>query len=157
MSYLSRSLGPGETLVYVARITWATYFWSFVVAAAGVFVMFLSLQPGLALFAAGLLWWAVVRVRNGSIELAVTNYKVVAKTGIIARRTLEQRLEKIDAIDVDQSIAGRILNFGDVTIHGTGVDATPVRRISDPLTFRRKVEQAIEARTPAPSLTKDQN
>lgn len=156
MSYVSRSLGPGETLLYVARITWATYFWAFVLAALGVFVMFVSLHPGLFLIAAGFVWFAFIGVRNSTIELAVTNYKVVAKKGFIARQTLEQRLEKIDAIDVDQSVTGRILGFGNVTIHGTGVDATPFRMISDPLTFRRKVEQAIEARLPgAPTLAKD--
>jgi len=157
MSYVSRSLGPGESLVYVASITWATYVWSFVIAALGVFVLFVSPHGGLALIAAALVWFAYVGIRNSTIELAVTNFKVVAKKGFIARRTLEQRLEKIDAIDVDQSVAGRILNFGDVVIHGTGIDATPFRMISDPLTFRRKVEQAIEARLPAgaPLLTKE--
>lgn len=155
MSYVSRSLGPGETLLYVASITWASYFWAFVVVAVGVAVMFVSPHAGLIVIAAGIVWFAFIAIRNSTIELAVTNHKVVAKKGFIARWTIEQRLEKIDAIDVDQSVTGRIFGFGDVTVHGTGIDATPIRMISDPLTFRRKVEQAIEARSPAPSITKD--
>ena len=156
MSYVSRSLGPGETLVHAASISWVSYFWSFVIAALGVFALFTWTRVGLALIALGLLVFIAVHLRNNSIELAVTNHKVVAKRGFLARRTLEQRLDKIDAIDVEQSVMGRILNFGDLTIHGTGVDAMSIRRISDPLTFRRKVEQAIEARgNPAATLTKD--
>jgi uncharacterized membrane protein YdbT with pleckstrin-like domain len=156
MSYVSRSLGPGETLVHVASISWVSYFWSFVVAALGVFALFSWPRVGLALIALGVVAFGAIHFRNSTIELAVTNHKVVAKRGFLARRTLEQRLDKINAIDVDQSVMGRIFNYGDVTIHGTGVDATSIRGISDPLTFRRKVEQAIEARSVgAPPLTKD--
>lgn len=155
MSYVSRSLVPGETLLYVASITWATYIWAFVLAAFGVFVLSVSPHAGLLLIALSIIWFTFIGIRNSTIELAVTNYKVVAKTGFIARQTLEQRLEKIDAIDVDQSVIGRILGFGNVTIHGTGIDSTPFRMISNPLAFRRKVEQAIEARSPQPSQAKD--
>jgi uncharacterized membrane protein YdbT with pleckstrin-like domain len=146
MTYVSESLGPGEEIVYKASLSWVTYVWAFLVAAVGVFAMFFSVTIGLALVVIGLVWFLVVRLHNNSIELAVTNHKVVAKTGLIARNTVEQRLEKIDAIDVAQTVAGRILGYGDVTIHGTGVDSTPIRMIQDPLIFRRKVEQAIEAK-----------
>jgi hypothetical protein len=71
---------------------------------------------------------------------------VVAKWGFIARSTIEQRLEKVDSVSVDQTFLGRVLNFGNVTVHGTGINATPIKMIADPLAFRRKVEQAIEAR-----------
>ncbi len=155
MSYVARSLGPGEVIVHVARISWVTYVWSIVVGAIGVFLWVYAwradlapiwLYAGAAVFVLGFIWFLVVRLRNGSIELAVTNHKVVAKEGLLARNTIEQRLEKIDAIDVEQSVLGRIFGYGDVTIHGTGVDSTPIKMISDPLTFRRKVEQAIEAK-----------
>ena len=146
MSYVSESLGPGEEIVYKASISWVTYVWGFLIAAIGVFVMFFSVTVGLALFVIGFVWALVVRLRNHSIELAVTNHKVVAKAGLISRETVEQRLEKIDAIDVTQTVWGRLLGFGDVTIHGTGVNSTPIRIIHDPLSFRRKVEQAIEAK-----------
>ena len=157
MSYVSRSLGPGEAVTYVASISWTSYFWSFVIAALGVFALFEWPRIGLSLIAIGVLAFAFIHVRNGTVELAVTNHKVVAKRGFVARRTLEQRLDKIDAIDVNQGVLGRIFDFGDVTIHGTGVDATAMRMISDPLTFRRKVEQAIEARLVggAPPPTKE--
>ncbi|MBV8564493.1 MAG: PH domain-containing protein [Methylobacteriaceae bacterium] len=146
MSYVARSLGPGEKILYVASISWVSYSWAVVVAIIGVVVMFFWLHAGLIILALGLIWFIVVRVHNSTIELAVTNHKVVAKRGFIARETIEQRLEKIDAIDVDQTVLGRILDYGNITVHGTGVDSTPIRMIADPLTFRRQVEQAIEAK-----------
>lgn len=146
MSYVARSLGPGEIVVYVAHLSWVTYFWAFALAAVGVFTSFFAPIIGAALLVVAFIWFLFVRFYNSTIELAVTNHKVVAKTGFISRKTIEQRLEKIDAIDVEQSILGRILNFGNVTITGTGISSTPFKLISSPLTFRRKVEQAIEAK-----------
>jgi uncharacterized membrane protein YdbT with pleckstrin-like domain len=155
MSYVSRSLGPGEELLYVARISWVTYIWPVIVGTIGIFVIFyalyaklhvLWLYTGVAIFVVGFLWFLAIRIRNSSTELAVTNYKVIAKRGFISRETMEQRLEKIDTIQVDQSVMGRILGYGNVTIHGTGVDATPFAGIHDPLTFRHRVDQAIEAK-----------
>ncbi|WP_164076142.1 PH domain-containing protein, partial [Stenotrophomonas maltophilia] len=69
------------------------------------------------------LWLLGAWILTRSTELAVTSRKVVAKWGLIARSTIEQRLEKVDSISVDQTFWGRILNFGHVTIHGTGINA----------------------------------
>ena len=78
-------------------------------------------------------------------ELAVTNRKVVGKWGLISRRTIEQRLDKVDSIEVEQTILGRILGYGTVEVRGSGVTMTPLRLIGDPLTFRRRVEDALNA------------
>ena len=46
-------------------------------------------------------------------ETDVTNMRVVHKTGFIKRRTFEMALDKIESVDVNQSIMGRILNYGE--------------------------------------------
>ena len=51
-------------------------------------------------------------------ETDVTNMRVVHKTGFIKRRTLEMSLDKVESVDITQSILGRLLNYGDVTIQG---------------------------------------
>jgi len=65
--------------------------------------------------------------------------------GLVWRRTIEQRLDKVDSIEVEQSILGRILGYGTVEVRGSGVTMTPLRMIEDPITFRRRVEDALNA------------
>ncbi|MBL8570502.1 MAG: PH domain-containing protein [Phreatobacter sp.] len=146
MSYVSDSLGPGETIVHEATIHWIVYFWPIVGTLISLVAAYFVPFYGLILLAAACLWLAVAWFMSRTTELAVTSRKVVAKWGFIARSTIEQRLEKVDSVAVDQTFLGRVLDFGNVTIHGTGINATPIKSIADPLAFRRKVEQAIEAR-----------
>ncbi|MBX9990847.1 PH domain-containing protein [Phreatobacter oligotrophus] len=146
MSYVGDSLGPGETIVHEATIHWVVYFWPIVAVIVGLAATVLAWPYGLAVLAAAALWLLVAWFLSRTTELAVTSRKVVAKWGLVARSTIEQRLEKVDSISVDQTFLGRVLNFGNVTVHGTGINATPIKMIADPLVFRRKVEQAIEAR-----------
>ena len=149
MSYVSDSLGPGETIVHEATIHWIVYFWPLVATLVGLGAALVFCPFALVVFGAALLWLLVAWFMSRTTELAVTSRKVVAKVGFIARSTIEQRLEKVDSVSVDQSFLGRVLGFGNVTVHGTGINATPIKMIADPLAFRRKVEQAIEARRDA--------
>jgi len=125
-SYASRILIEGEQLIYVAHLS----LWSrFPLVLLGIFLLPLL---GIGLFV--LLWaWLVCR----TTELAITSRRIVSKSGIFKRSTMELRLDKIESIKVDQSIMGRILNFGSVTIAGTGGDATPIESIADPLEFQK--------------------
>jgi uncharacterized membrane protein YdbT with pleckstrin-like domain len=74
-------------------------------------------------------------------EFAVTNRRVIVKTGLISRRTLEMNLNKIESVNVDQSIFGRILGYGTITIIGTGGTRESFPDISDPLKFRKKFQE----------------
>jgi len=48
-------------------------------------------------------------------------------------------MDKIESVDVDQSIMGRAFNYGDVTIRGTGQTFEPFRQIDRPIDFRNEV------------------
>lgn len=146
MSYVSDSLGPGEEIIHEATIHWIVYLWPMVAVVVGLAAAVLVWPWGLVALGLASLWLLVAWFMSRTTELAVTSRKVVAKWGFIARSTIEQRLEKVDSVAVDQTFLGRVLNFGNVTVHGTGINATPIKMIADPLAFRRKVEQAIEAR-----------
>ena len=77
-------------------------------------------------------------------EFAVTNRRVIAKTGFIRRHTLEMLLPKVESISVHQNVLGRLLNFGTVTIIGTGGTKESFRAIVDPIGVRKKIHQIIE-------------
>jgi uncharacterized membrane protein YdbT with pleckstrin-like domain len=72
-------------------------------------------------------------------ETDVTNLRVVHKTGFIKRRTFEMSLDKVESVDVNQSILGRILNYGDVTVRGVGEGAETIKTIASPLAFRSHI------------------
>lgn len=74
-------------------------------------------------------------------EFVITNRRIIIKTGFIARETLEMNLTKIESVNVDQSILGRILNYGSITIIGTGGTTEVFDNISKPLEFRKAFQE----------------
>jgi uncharacterized membrane protein YdbT with pleckstrin-like domain len=72
-------------------------------------------------------------------EIAVTNRRVIYKTGLIRRHTTEINMDKIESVDVDQSVLGRLFGYGTVTIRGTGEAVEPLRDIADPIDFRNAI------------------
>ena len=82
---------------------------------------------------------ARVWIKLATTEIAVTDRRVILKRGVISRRTLEMNLTRIESIDVRQGIFGRLFNFGDVNIRGTGSGMEPIRCIDSPIEFRRRV------------------
>jgi hypothetical protein len=83
----------------------------------------------------------------------VTDKRVIIKVGWIQRRTLETMLGKVEGIGVDQTVIGRMLNFGTITVTGTGGTQERFTNIAAPLEFRRQVQAQVsateEARTAA--------
>ncbi len=75
-----------------------------------------------------------------SSEFAITNKRVIIKTGLISRKTIEMNLQKIESVNVAQSILGRILGYGDIVIVGTGGTREKFKRIRKPITFRKKFQ-----------------
>jgi uncharacterized membrane protein YdbT with pleckstrin-like domain len=77
-------------------------------------------------------------------EFAVTNKRILVKTGFIRRSTIEILLSKVESISVDQNILGRMMNFGTIVIRGTGGTAQKARAIADPMTLRKKINLVLE-------------
>jgi uncharacterized membrane protein YdbT with pleckstrin-like domain len=162
MNYVDQALGEGETVGFVATKHWIVFVTPVAQIVAALilvglgykiedlmrWVAFLLHWAGLILLAIGLVHLAYAWLVRATTELAVTNRKVIGKWGIISRRSIEQRVEKVDSIDVEQSILGRILGYGTVEVRGSGMSMTPIRMIAHPLIFRRRVEDAINAARP---------
>jgi uncharacterized membrane protein YdbT with pleckstrin-like domain len=72
-------------------------------------------------------------------EIAVTDRRVIYKRGFINRHTIETHMDKVAAIDVDQSVLGRLLDYGTVTVRGTGMTFEPLRRVEAPLSLRNAI------------------
>ena len=131
--YIEQALVPGERVVHTGQESW----WSL----AGWVV------PGvlLAVVGVGLVLLAVAWVKQRSTELAVTNRRVITKFGFIRRDTVEFNLQKVESLQVQQGVIGRLLGFGTIVVAGGGLPQAPVPGIRDPLAFRRAFLEAQEA------------
>ena len=149
--YIDEILQPGERVLYSTNAHWIFYFPAILawIVALALFVasrqidvysvtMLCLLGSGLVALAA--LYWTVKGwFHRFTTETDVTNLRVVHKTGFIKRRTFEMALDKVESVDVDQSILGRILNYGDVTIRGVGEGIEKITTIASPLAFRSSI------------------
>lgn len=88
-------------------------------------------------FGLGLIFWVVAILRYMTTELAFTNKRVIAKFGFISRRTIELNLPKVESMQVNQGVLGRIFDYGTLVISGAGNPQAPIPGISNPMTFRR--------------------
>jgi uncharacterized membrane protein YdbT with pleckstrin-like domain len=159
MNYVDQSLGEGEVVRHVAHTHWIIFVAPILQLLLALVLVWLGYKAddlwkfggwlmqilGYALLVFGALHLLRAWLIRVTTELAVTNRKLVGKWGLISRRTIEQRLDKVDSIEVEQTILGRILRYGTVEVRGSGVTMTPLRLIGDPLTFRRRVEDALNA------------
>ena len=166
MSYLERCLIEGEEVKYRARLHWSTILRPILASAVldllGVACLIgwavwrggtapsgsaALLVAGVLLLLAGGAVLAVGVVRRASTEIVVTTRRVLIKTGILERRTVELLLSKIESVDVTENVTGRLLGFGRVVVRGTGGTPESFDRIADPLEFRRQVQSQVDALT----------
>jgi len=149
MSYVDKTLIPGEQVVYRATRQRFGYAWVVIPALAtlgGVAYgathqhhWLLAVAAAVVTVGVGLVIWA----RLASSEFAVTNKRVIVKTGVLERRTVEMMLSKIEGVGVDQTLFGRIGNYGTVIVSGTGGTREVFDEIADPLEFRRQVQTQL--------------
>jgi uncharacterized membrane protein YdbT with pleckstrin-like domain len=146
--YIDDILQPGEKVLYSTNAHWIFYLRAiaaWIVAAVLLALSRATITEGIVLLClsgsgvvalAALYWTFTAWFHRWTTETDVTNLRVVHKTGFIKRRTFEMSLDKVESVDVNQSILGRILNYGDVTILGVGEGRETIRTIASPLAFR---------------------
>ena len=146
MSYVQNNLIKDEEVKYSAHlhpiIFFAPIFWTIIFIIIGIILNSFpdSSFVGILVIILGLIFLIKPYLQKISTEMAVTNKRVIIKTGIISRKTLEMNLSKIENIMIDQGILDRMLNFGKITVVGTGGTKEPFKFISDPLEFRKAVQ-----------------
>jgi uncharacterized membrane protein YdbT with pleckstrin-like domain len=161
MSYVDKNLTAGEMVVYRTRLHWISVLWSVIFAAIFVIVGLLfailglsdmksnsdSLIIGMSLIVFAALLGVLAKLRRNSVEMAVTNKRVIIKAGLISKRTIELFLGKVESVAVDQGILGRVLGYGSVIVRGTGGTAEPFKYVERPEEFRHQVQSHMEMAT----------
>ena len=141
MSYIKHVLQPGEIIRYQGSVHWILCLLPLFLAVVAVAAAF---GPQGFIVAAICFAVAIVLALRAwfirwTTEIAVTDRRVIYAQGFIQRRSVEVHMDKIESVDVDQSVLGRLFNYGNVTIHGTGTTLEPLRDIDRPIEFRNQV------------------
>ncbi|MGE5269406.1 MAG: PH domain-containing protein [Thiohalocapsa sp.] len=152
MKYVEQVLQPGETVLYATSLHWLVYLRAIMLLIVAIICVVVASGfndqslPKLVLLAvaAALCLWAILSavtalIRRSTTELAVTDRRVIFKTGIFQRHSMEINRSKVETVGVDQSILGRLLGYGTVIVRGTGGSFEPIPFIGDPLTFRSHI------------------
>jgi uncharacterized membrane protein YdbT with pleckstrin-like domain len=151
MSYYTKVLQPDETVKVVGRLHWSIYGRALVglaIAAALLASADRLTDPDWQRYATvgagvigllGLLLLFGAWIRRHATEIVVTDRRVILNHGLLTRHTLEMNMSKIEMVDVQQSLAGRIWGYGTVVIRGTGADIEPLVDIRSPLRIRNAI------------------
>jgi uncharacterized membrane protein YdbT with pleckstrin-like domain len=154
MGYVDKNLLPGESVTYRAHLHPIIFATPAFLALVGILLVAVGSTSTTLIVLAGVGVLLVIAavivglpryVRLKSSEFAITDKRVLVKTGVVRRHTLELLLSKVETIGVEQGVFGRMLNYGTVTIVGTGGTKEPFTGISHPLEFRRQVQSHATA------------
>jgi uncharacterized membrane protein YdbT with pleckstrin-like domain len=169
MSYITKNLVPGETLLFETRHHWVVLLgpllFTLLLAVPGAALLadaaaeknghgvraLNSIGPegqaavGAVLLVIALIVFAYGLAKRNATEMAVTNRRVLIKTGMASRRTLDMVLGKVESIGVEETFLGRVLGYGSVVVRGTGGTPESFVMIAHPQQFRQSVQQQIGA------------
>jgi uncharacterized membrane protein YdbT with pleckstrin-like domain len=168
LSYVEKNLVPGETLLYQTRHHWIVLLGpallSLVLDLAGIALLVgaftgksakNSAATGTGAGTIAMIVAAVFLLLGGTAtllfglakrnatEMAVTDKRVLIKTGMASRRTLDLMLGRVESIGVEETMLGRTLGYGTVILRGTGGTPEAFVMISDPQEFRRQVQEHV--------------
>jgi uncharacterized membrane protein YdbT with pleckstrin-like domain len=162
--YIDDSLNSGETVKYTARVSLWRYAFHFFIGAALMLIslrgLFESTQWLHSLSTALLVIALVVLVSpfiaRSATELVITNKRLIAKYGLVSTHSIEIRFDKIETVRVSQGLLGRMLNYGDIIVTGTGSTFDPIRGIASATKFRTALNQAMDpGQSPIGSVSPD--
>jgi membrane protein YdbS with pleckstrin-like domain len=151
MGYVENNLLSGEKIFFRTHLHWKVFVLPalllLLAIALTAWAMYEGLDPYLSLLILviplGVLLQSYLTWRCS--EFAVTDKRVLIKTGIVTRHTLETILTKVENIGVEQTLWGRMFNFGTLYVTGTGSTKEIFQGIHAPLEFRKAIEAAAVA------------
>lgn len=151
MPYYTKALQPDESVKIVGRLHWSVYRRAVVLLLIATVLLAgseRSLDPAWQLYAhyagggvylLGLLLLLGAWIRRRTTEIVVTDRRVIFKRGLLALHTVEMNISKIETVDVEQDLGGRIFGYGTLLIRGTGAGFEPLEGIGSPLLIRNAI------------------
>ncbi len=150
MSYVKGTLQSDEKIELWVRLHWINYLYAFGILFVSLLLWIYYITPGsynksdffwLVVFSAG--WGVYEFLKLWTREMAVTNKRVVVRKGIISIDSDEIKNLKIEGIEVEQTVLGRILGYGNVCFGGVGVGRLVFENVDKPWEVKRKAEEIV--------------
>jgi hypothetical protein len=147
MGYITKVLRPDEKLLATGKLHWIVYRLAIISMLVAVILWFvigeaapILRMTAFVLFAGFAVLTAIKEwLEQWITEIAITDRRVIYKTGLIRRQTAEMNMDKIESVKVDQSLLGRLLNYGSIHIRGTGEGLEHLDYISSPISLRNTI------------------
>jgi uncharacterized membrane protein YdbT with pleckstrin-like domain len=149
MSYTQSVMQPGERIILMGRLHWISYWPSMLIVVLGLALLYMLLwfgahgtTIGWTIFALAVLFtvmFSYAAFTRWITEFAITDRRVISKRGFIMRNTAEMNMDKVESVKVDQSVLGRMLDYGTVTVVGTGQGLEPIKDVASPIAFRNAI------------------
>lgn len=133
-------------VVYFAKLHWVLFVWPVlsVLLVLGLVIYFEQFHPLLLIFGAfSLIWIFITWVNYHFSSLTIQKKRVIIRTGVLVRQTVDVALSKIETMDIRQTIMGSIFHYGTLIIIGTGGSRQLINYLQRPLTCRRYIEQLM--------------
>jgi uncharacterized membrane protein YdbT with pleckstrin-like domain len=151
-SYVNRVLQPDESVRYSGTLHWIIFVPGIVITVLGLAgfaelvrvphlrhrISVLSVLIAIALII-GIFQLLNSWIRRQTTEISVTDRRVIYKTGLVSRRTVEMNMDKVESVDVSQGVLGRVFDYGTVVIRGTGAGLEPLSRVAAPIALRNAI------------------
>lgn len=163
MGYIEKNLISGEKVLYKTRLHLVAVVFpmliGFLIGIGAIYCLYVSAEgnqeaggdsklwagSGLVLLFVAALIVGMALVKRNATEMVVTNRRILIKSGILSRRTIELLLSKVESIVIKETFFGRMLGYGTVLVRGTGGTTDDFDLIANPTEFRRHVQEQIEA------------
>lgn len=141
-SYIEQNLARDEQIIVRAQVTW----WSQLgyLLFGGLFILMAMPSKSFVFFLIGVVFIAIAVIHVVTTELALTNRRIIAKSGLIRRNTIELKVNRVESLGIDQGVLGRIFNFGSISIKGVGGSNAPIPYIARPMEFRQQVNNHLD-------------
>ncbi|HEY0244687.1 MAG TPA: PH domain-containing protein [Mucilaginibacter sp.] len=143
MSFIEKNLSANERIIYNGKIHWFIYFRGIFFIILGLLTNSASASASAFLFFVGIVILLMAIMIARSSEFAITNKRVVLKTGIFSRKLIELQLNKSEGLQISQGILGRLFNFGTIKITSGGV-IEGFAFLANPFEFKKQVNNAVE-------------
>jgi len=137
---MSDGKAPGdEAIAYEAQLHPVIFAPPVVIFVGGIAAIFFNPLAAIALLLFSIVAIVGAYWKLSTTRIIVTNQRVIYRTGVIGRRTIEMSKDKIESIDVSQSILGRLFDFGSLTVKGTGGGIEAIHNVAAPFALRNRV------------------
>jgi uncharacterized membrane protein YdbT with pleckstrin-like domain len=148
VSYVQTVLRPDEKILATGRMHWIVFVRGGIALLIALIAIFWPIPEGwyivvrsigfvVLLFALWLLFFAWFE--RWTTEIAVTNLRVIQKRGFIRRVTGEMNMDKVESVIVDQTLFGRLFNYGSIVVRGTGSGIEGLHFIGEPIALRSAI------------------